>query len=109
MSNFNTTINTCGSSGYHTTIGSTGHQGSAYSIMSDIEDTIEKYNNRFLLKDYKVSDSMKIILTIVDNFTFKEHIFEANTMINLTKDLESFITDIISTDRDMKIDNIINE
>lgn len=110
MSNKNNNI---GRTGIGSPTGTTGHHGTAgpagYSIMNIIEDIISKYGNRFILKDYKVNNNTMLPSYIItDNFTLKEHQFVANSMINLDKDFQSFIQNIIISERDKKIDNIIN-
>jgi len=103
MSNIKTS-NIISSSGYHGTAGPAG-----YSIINTVEDTINKYGNRFVLKDYKVNNNTMLPSYIItDNYSLKEYQFVANSMINLDKDFQSFIQNIIISDRDTKIDNIIN-
>ena len=103
-----------GTSGIHSVIGSTGHQGTAgpggTRTLQMIEYIIDKFNNRFLLNNYKIDNKTFLPkLTITDNFTLKEHQFNTISMINLPIDFESFLNNIITTERDTKIDKIIND
>lgn len=91
-------------------IGSQGIQGTTTNpIKSTINDIIEKYNNRFLLDKYTIEEiTMLPIINIVDNLKFKDHIFKAKSMINITDDFKLFLNNIITEHRDTKIDKIIN-
>ena len=101
-----------GTSGIHSVIGSTGNQGTAgprgTRTLQMIEYIINKFNNRFLLNDYRIDNkTMMPLFTITDNFTLKEHHFNTISMINLPIDFESFLNNIIIIERDSKIDNIL--
>ena len=101
-----------GTSGVHSVIGSTGNQGTAgprgTRTLQMIEYIIDKFNNRFILNNYKVDNKTflpKFIIT--DNFTLKEHQFDTISMININKDFQSFINNIIIVERDTKINNLL--
>ena len=101
-----------GTSGIHSVIGSTGNQGTAgprgTRTLQMIEYIIDKFNNRFILNDYKIDNkSFLPQLTIIDNFTLKEHQFNTISMINLPIDFESFLNNIIIVERDTKINNLL--
>lgn len=94
--------------------GVSGIQGTAgpvgYTTQSIIEDVLKKYNMRFTLDKYEFSElTMTPIITIVDNYNnFKDHTFEADTMINLPEDFQSFIDNIITNTRDSKINKVFD-
>ena len=103
-----------GTSGIHSVTGSTGTQSTAgpggTRTIQMIGWIINKFNNRFLLNDYKIDNKTFLPkFTIVDNFTLKEHQFMTISMINLPIDFESFLNNIIINERDTKIDKIIND
>ncbi len=91
--------------------GVTGHQGSTgvtgFSITNVVEDTLNKYGNRFKMERHKVNDALLPELKLTDNFTLKQHTFKPITMIGIKEELQDFINNIIIDDRSLKIDNVI--
>jgi len=87
-----------------------GNSGSVNptNILQQVESIINKFNNRFILNDYKIDNkTMMPLLILTDNFTLKEHQFNTISMINLPIDFESFLNNIIIVERDTKIDNLL--
>jgi hypothetical protein len=97
----NTSI--CGSTGYQGTAGPAGY------MVSTLEITISKYGNRFILMNYEINDAFRPSIKLVDNYTLKEHTFSPINMISIEEEFQEFLNNIIITDRDTKIENILNE
>lgn len=106
-------ISMTGSTGYQGNIGKTGLQSTAGpgGYMTDWKDEIMKKYPRFTIRtEYDVMTFAPINI-IIDNNTGVEYKLKpiSSNMINVTKETEQFIQQLIVTIREDKINNIINE